>query len=225
MRKRYVDDFLGEEPAPNSEPLSPSKKGRKFKGCVLLFVFQIILLGVWGALFFVLGMSVQRDGGQAVLREIQTQVGMDATSLNEIIDNPIESVSKTSSITFDTGVVVEVLETKRLVDSDFKGALPSTDREWWGITFKGTNHYTKPVGINVCLDGVVDQDGNSYNCQLVEYYLQDKSEPKNFDAFLIMDPTFSDEAYIVYGFPYGTQTLTWPIETQTEKKTIVFALK
>ena len=57
MRHAEFKQFIsGVSPAGEQ---SSALKSRRLLGCISLFVLQIILLLVWGALFFVLGLVVQ----------------------------------------------------------------------------------------------------------------------------------------------------------------------
>ena len=57
MRQAEFKKFITEGGSVEEQPLA--KKKGKLRGCLFLFGLQIILLTVWGALFFLLGIMVQ----------------------------------------------------------------------------------------------------------------------------------------------------------------------
>jgi hypothetical protein len=68
MRHAEFKQFISGE-RPEQSP-SSSPKSRRMRGCIFLFVLQIILLLVWGALFFVLGVLAQYNQLPALIQEI-----------------------------------------------------------------------------------------------------------------------------------------------------------
>ena len=72
MRQGEFKKFITEGQPVEEQP-SAKKKG-KLRGCLFLFTLQIILLTVWGALFFLLGIMVQfnqlPDWAQGILSEL-----------------------------------------------------------------------------------------------------------------------------------------------------------
>ena len=65
MRHAEFKEFIsGATPA----AATSVQKGRRMLGCIFLFTIQIILLLVWGALFFVIGLVVQYNELPALLQ-------------------------------------------------------------------------------------------------------------------------------------------------------------
>lgn len=60
-RRRVAKSLFGPDQAPKERPSKPQRKPKPFRKLIFLLIAQVILLAVWAALFFVLGMLTQYD--------------------------------------------------------------------------------------------------------------------------------------------------------------------
>ena len=132
--------FIQGESSKKEEMPSTKRRGGRSIGCIFLLILQIILLLVWGAFFFVVGLNVQYNQIPSQVREalIKINVEFPQSANRSLYGEPNTAITS-------QGVVLKVENVSQITEADLASGTLSAESKWVRVDVTIQNDSNGPI--------------------------------------------------------------------------------